>query len=378
MAARLFAAGLVLCALVGGLGAPARAADGSESVDSDPDVIEARDHLQAAQALVAGLAADLDEAAGRYEHANAHRLRLEDEASDSHAEVAQARHHARAAEEAFARGVAAAYKRPHLSVALAGAVLQSPDTQTALERAAMLQQLADSQRLRADRAQRAASGQVEAVRNEQVITSGVRGAAEESRRLAGELEASLAQANDQATSASANLADQEDAARERIAEERRKQEAAARATRLAAQVAASSGPLPPVDGKVCPIGAPNGFINSWGFPRSGGRTHKGVDMFAAYGMPLYAAADGQIARVFNNRLGGLSINLIDGDGHRYYYAHLSAVSVSNGQQVKAGQVIGANGNSGNARSTPPHLHWQYHPHNGPSVNPYPLAVALCR
>lgn len=383
--ARVLAAGLVLCCiLVSGLGSPARAADDAEAVSGDADVIEAREQLQTAEGLVSALAADLDEAAGRYEHANAHQLRLEDEASDSHAQVARARTEAEEAEDAFARGVAAAYKRPHLSIALTGALLRAPDTQTALERASMLQQLADSQRLRADRAQKTVSGEVEAVRNEQVVTAGARGAAEESQRLAGELEATLVLANDQVSSATANLADQEQAAQERIAEERRKQEEAARAARVAAQAAqaaqvfASSGPLPPIDGKVCPIGAPNGFIDSWGFPRSGGRAHKGVDMFAAHGMPLYAVADGHIARVFNNRLGGLSINLIDGDGHRYYYAHLSAVSVSNGQQVSAGQVIGANGNSGNARSTPPHLHWQYHPHNGPPVSPYPLALALCR
>lgn len=120
------------------------------------------------------------------------------------------------------------------------------------------------------------------------------------------------------------------------------------------------------------------FIDSWGFPRSGGRTHKGVDMFAAYGMPLYAVADGTVTRVWNNRLGGLSIDLIDDRGDRYYYAHLSAAVATAGQRVRAGDVIGANGDSGNARGTPPHLHWQYHPGNGPPVNPYPLARALCR
>jgi murein DD-endopeptidase MepM/ murein hydrolase activator NlpD len=79
-------------------------------------------------------------------------------------------------------------------------------------------------------------------------------------------------------------------------------------------------------------------------------------MFAAYGMPLYAVADGVINRVWNNRLGGLSVNLIDGDGHRYYYAHLDAQHARQGQRVSAGAVIGTVGNTGNARTTPPHLH----------------------
>ncbi|HWB70705.1 MAG TPA: M23 family metallopeptidase, partial [Egibacteraceae bacterium] len=129
---------------------------------------------------------------------------------------------------------------------------------------------------------------------------------------------------------------------------------------------------------VCPVGAPNGFIDSWGFPRSGGRRHQGVDIFAAYATPLYAVADGTVQRVFRSRLGGLSIDLVDGRGDRYYYAHLSAAQAVAGQRVRAGDVIGANGDSGNARGSPPHLHWQYHPGGGPPVNPYPLARALCR
>ncbi len=141
-----------------------------------------------------------------------------------------------------------------------------------------------------------------------------------------------------------------------------------------APVAPSTG----LDGKVCPVGSPNGFIDSWGFPRPSGRTHEGVDMFAPYGTPLYAVADGVVARVYTNTLGGLAINLVDDDGTMYYYAHLSSASAQSGQRVSAGDVIGAVGTSGNARGTPPHLHWQHHPGGGEPVNPYPLAHALCR
>ena len=172
--------------------------------------------------------------------------------------------------------------------------------------------------------------------------------------------------------------------RERIeAQQRAAEEAAAAA--LAAGIAI--GPAPPRRGRSAPSsptawrarsGQPNGFIDSWGFPRSGGRTHKGVDMFAAYGMPLFAAADGVIARVGNNALGGLYVDLVDVWGNRYYYAHLSAAYAYPGRPVRAGDIIGAVGNSGNARTTPPHLHWQFHPGGGGPVNPYPLAAALCR
>ncbi|MDQ3538560.1 MAG: M23 family metallopeptidase, partial [Actinomycetota bacterium] len=164
---------------------------------------------------------------------------------------------------------------------------------------------------------------------------------------------------------------------------------AARAAALAAPVpvtgaAPPAGGLPappvvaPVGGKVCPVSGTTGFIDSWGFARSGGRTHEGVDIFAAYATPVLAVADGVVDSVYNNSLGGLVINFIDDNGDKYYYAHLSSASASSGQRVTAGTVIGAVGTSGNAAGTPPHLHWQYHPGNGEPINPFPLARALCR
>ncbi len=129
---------------------------------------------------------------------------------------------------------------------------------------------------------------------------------------------------------------------------------------------------------MCPVSGTTGFIDSWGFARSGGRTHEGVDIFAAYATPVLAVADGVVDSVYNNSLGGLVINFIDDNGDKYYYAHLSSASASSGQRVTAGTVIGAVGTSGNAAGTPPHLHWQYHPGNGEPINPFPLARALCR
>jgi peptidoglycan LD-endopeptidase LytH len=132
---------------------------------------------------------------------------------------------------------------------------------------------------------------------------------------------------------------------------------------------------PPV--MACPLGLPNGFSSSWGAPRSGGRSHQGVDMFAARGTPVVAAADGQV-RVGSNGLGGLTVDLYDVAGNRYYYAHMDSTAVADGQQVVAGQIIGGAGTSGNAAGTPPHLHWQVHPGAQGPVDPYPLAAALCR
>lgn len=103
------------------------------------------------------------------------------------------------------------------------------------------------------------------------------------------------------------------------------------------------------------------FFNDWGRPRSGGRRHKGNDMLAQIGVPLRAIEDGYVERTSNGSLGGLSIYLIGDSGSRYYYAHLDEIGdVVEGQRVYAGQIVGANGDSGNARGAP-HLHMQWSP-----------------
>ena len=114
-------------------------------------------------------------------------------------------------------------------------------------------------------------------------------------------------------------------------------------------------------------------FDSWGFPRSGGRTHKGIDIFAPYGTPLVAIETGTITRIGTVNLGGQRIWLEGDSGTHWYYAHLSdyAEGLYVGQRVDPGDLVGYVGDSGNAKGTPPHLHLQQHPNGGTPINPYP-------
>lgn len=128
----------------------------------------------------------------------------------------------------------------------------------------------------------------------------------------------------------------------------------------------------------CPVGGPVEFTDTWGAPRSGGRTHEGVDMFAATGTPVVAPAGGTVEH-YDNQVGGLSYRLTADDGTYYYGTHLSAYENVGADWVAAGTVIGYVGNTGNAATTPPHLHWEIHPNGRGSdpINPTPTAEALC-
>lgn len=98
--------------------------------------------------------------------------------------------------------------------------------------------------------------------------------------------------------------------------------------------------------------------DTWGGPRSGGRKHEGQDIFAPAGTPVYAAAPGYVYRIGPNRLGGNTVTVVSGGGRRLYYAHLSAFAegLLEGQAVSTDTLLGYVGNSGNAATTPPHLH----------------------
>jgi peptidoglycan LD-endopeptidase LytH len=140
----------------------------------------------------------------------------------------------------------------------------------------------------------------------------------------------------------------------------------------------STAPPPASSGGACPVAGAVFFSDTWGHPRSGGRSHQGVDMMAAAGTPLAAIYSGTVSLKVNS-LGGNTIWLTSGSGDQYYYAHLQsyASGLSSGQSVSEGQIIGTVGSSGNASAAYPHLHFEYHPGGGSAVNPYPLVKSIC-
>lgn len=120
------------------------------------------------------------------------------------------------------------------------------------------------------------------------------------------------------------------------------------------------------------------ILSGFGAPRDGGRRrHKGVDVFAPRGTAVRAVVDGR-AVPGRNRLGGRVLWLHGNDGNRYYYAHLDAVDVFHGQAVEAGEFIARVGNSGNARTTPPHLHFAIYADGGGAVDPAPYLRPMAR
>jgi len=116
-------------------------------------------------------------------------------------------------------------------------------------------------------------------------------------------------------------------------------------------------------GYVFPVSGPVSYGDTFGAPRADVGWHHGDDIFAQLGQPLLAVADGTVFAVGPNEIGGNRLWLRDHQGNEFYYAHLSAFSplAVNGAQVHAGDVLGFMGNTGDARGTPYHLHFEIHP-----------------
>ncbi|HUR18572.1 MAG TPA: M23 family metallopeptidase [Acidimicrobiales bacterium] len=144
-----------------------------------------------------------------------------------------------------------------------------------------------------------------------------------------------------------------------------------------------AGQIAALVGVAFPVPAATGFSDTWGAPRMSGtplaHPHQGTDVFAPSGSPMVAFERGIVTRLGTDLLGGTKLWLVGQSGTRYYYAHALgyAPGLAEGQLVEVGQTLAYVGNTGNARTTPPHLHFEMHPGGGEAVNPYP-ALAMIR
>jgi murein DD-endopeptidase MepM/ murein hydrolase activator NlpD len=148
----------------------------------------------------------------------------------------------------------------------------------------------------------------------------------------------------------------------------RDKEFAARAKALFAPLNGASLNMPVVGVQ------PFDLYNSWGAARDGGkRSHKGIDIFAPKGTAIVAVADGIVSYIGEQPKGGLCLWLTTENGTSFYYAHLDrwAAGLYEGMEVSSGDLLGYVGNTGNAKTTPPHLHFGVND-NDEMVNPYPL------
>jgi murein DD-endopeptidase MepM/ murein hydrolase activator NlpD len=115
------------------------------------------------------------------------------------------------------------------------------------------------------------------------------------------------------------------------------------------------------------------LVDTWGGPRSGGRRHEGIDIFGKRGTKIRSTTEGVVTTVGDNRLGGHSVWVIGPGGYFHYYAHLEKYGdVKRGRRIQTGHFIGTVGDSGNAKGTPPHLHYGIYKLSGAANNPYPL------
>jgi murein DD-endopeptidase MepM/ murein hydrolase activator NlpD len=252
-----------------------------------------------------------------------------------------------------------------------------------LERTRERERREEEERRRAEQAARERAEEAARQRAEEAA----RQRAEEAQRRA---EEAAQRAADEAAQQEADEAAQREAgeAAQREAREAAQRGAAVASSGGAGRRSAAAGAAggPPLGGLVCPVaGAVAGrdFSNDWGYPRSGGRTHQGNDIFADRGTRVVAVDAGEVVRTTPasapTRLGGITVTYETADGSQWYNAHLDTIAagIEVGARVQRGQTIGTVGNTGNARATPPHLHLGRRVAGG-WVNPWPTVSGACR
>lgn len=326
---------------------------------------DARGDLRAARTQLGTLQSELDDLAGRYMRAEARLYELDNAVEAAEKDKATSQRDLEQMRVLLSGRLVRLYKDGGGSIPLFLEVLfQGGDFSTVVDRFALLNRVAAQDRdvleevdshlekvgaLEADLAQKRVEQEAEMV----------------------ELQA----ARDTMESRMKAVASEYSRLKKRVAtlEEEARRAAEAERARANAAVASSKGAAAAAKGFVFPVDGPHSYINDWGFPRSGGRSHKGTDIMAARGTPVVAVVSGRVGRTAHNSgLGGTTIWLDGNNGTSYFYAHLDGIAggIGSGTSVRAGQVIGYVGSTGNARGGSPHLHFEVHPGGGGATNPY--------
>jgi len=370
---------LVTAAVLVGLlaASPTGAAEGRDLDDIERDLRGAEEDRTTVQSRI-------DEATRAYEDTVQTIARLEAEGVDLEREIAGLRAGLAELDEVMTERLRVVFKHGSAVDPLV-VFLASDDPSAALQRAEAIQRAVaadqvqtedlSARRERVDAAEeRLAEQRVELaeVRAEQErITASLEADYAELQTRVGELE-------DEHEAEEARL---ERVRQERLAEERRARQArqrAAASTGSGGTSAATSSPAATSSGGMaCPLDRPRSFIDSWGYARSGGRSHRGTDIMGPLGTPVRAITGG----VWDiQRRGGSAGNwaiLRGSNGDHYWYLHLNSHTVSDGARVSAGQQVGTNGSTGNASAGAEHIHFELHPGGGRAINPYPLVRSVC-
>ena len=321
----------------------------------------------------------VDEATRAYEDTVQTIARLEEEGNELEREIAELRSGLAELDEVMTERLRVVFKHGS-AVDPLSVFLASDDPSAALQRAEAIQRAVaadqvqteglSARRARLDAAEERLTEQREElaeVREEQAqITASLEDDYAELQTLVGALE-------DEHEAEEARI---ERERQERLAEERRRREARQRATGATrsgggSTAATSSG------GMACPLDQPRSFIDSWGYARSGGRSHRGTDIMGPLGTPVRAITDGVWDIQRSGRSAGLWAILRGSNGDQYWYLHLNSHTVSDGARVSAGQQVGTNGSTGNASAGAEHIHFELHPGGGRAINPYSLLRSIC-
>lgn len=321
----------------------------------------------------------LDAAADRLAELESRVGRLSDETDALHEQMQELEAKARAAETRVVERVRELYKRGIDTPILQ--LLLGEDAGAALERAELADHLLAGDRREIETAVAARTRVSETAEVLQQRRDALAETRDEVDQTLAALQDDLAAARELEERLVAEERARQEAARRRAEEARRAAAAEARQAQqeeeAAAAAPATSAPAPSSGGSLaCPVGNPKSYSDTWGAPRSGGRSHKGVDILANYGTPVYAIVSGAWDIYSYGSSAGHWAILRGDNGHTYYYMHLQSHTVGDMARVSAGTQTGTVGDTGNARGTP-HLHFEYHPGGGGAVNPTPLVDQAC-